>query len=366
MRATIIGPAYPLRGGIAHHVYWLHQQLTSRGHEVQVISFRKLYPEFLFPGKTELDSSNLRLDTGAERILSSLGPATWREATSKIVEFSPDVVVVQWWQPFFGMMTGTLARSLSKHGLRLLVECHNVFPHERTPVDRILLRYAFSRVDSFITHSDDDRNALEIIRPGSTITVSPLPTVSEFAKRNRSARSEKRILFFGKVRKYKGLSVLLEAMPHVLKKIECELVIAGEFYDGVEKYKELIERLGLQKQVSLEDRYIANEEVPSFFEQADVLVLPYLSATQSGVARIALSNGVPIIASDTGGLSEVAIDGVTGMLVKPGDAVALANRIIEFFENDLGPVFEEKINQALRDRLQCSIIEIIEKTANAV
>src|SRR5918912_2366687 len=129
MRVTIVGPAYPLRGGIAHHVYWLRRELASRGHSVQVISFRKLYPDLLFPGTTEIDASRLKLDAGAEAVLAPLDPLSWSKAFQKIAGFSPHLVVFQWWQPFFGLLAGTLARRLRKAGIACLMECHNIFPH---------------------------------------------------------------------------------------------------------------------------------------------------------------------------------------------------------------------------------------------
>src|ERR1044072_3968649 len=202
MRVSIIGPAYPLRGGIAHHAYRLRQALMARGHRVQVISFRKLYPSLFFPGTTEIDRSELKLDAGAQSILTPLNPATWMEAIREVESFAPDVVVFQWWQPFFAPVVGTLARSLNRAGIKCVIECHNVFPHEASPIDRALLRFAFSPVDSFITHSNKDRELLATLVHESRISVSPLPVLDEFSGENRSARDGRTILFFGKVRRY--------------------------------------------------------------------------------------------------------------------------------------------------------------------
>lgn len=361
MRVSIIGPAYPLRGGIAHHVYWIQRQLTARDHIVQVVSFRKLYPSMFFPGTTEFDSSRLRFDAGALPILTPLNPATWLRAFKLIKLFAPDLVVFEWWQPFFAPLIGTLARWLRRLGLKCLIECHNIFSHERTPLDRLLVRLALSPADHLITHSTNDREELLTLVPGKTVTVSQLPTLDEFSASGAANREGRTILFFGKVRKYKGLDLLLSAMPKVLSRIECELLITGEFYDSLEKYQQLARRLGIENHVRIENRYVPNEEVRAIFDGVDVLVLPYLSATQSGVARIALSNRLPIIASRTGGLSESVVEDFNGMLFPPGDSNALADRIIEYFTDNRGPIFAR--NMASSGPGPCTIIETIEALA---
>ena len=223
------------------------------------------------------------------------------------------------------------------------MECHNVFPHESSPFDRLLLKFASGPVDAFITHSVKDRNDLLTVVSAKRISVSPLPVPREFSSGTNHTREGRTILFFGKVRKYKGLRVLLAAMPKVLSQIECRLVIAGEFYDSVDKYRQLIRDSGVEQNVYIDDRYIPNEEIVGLFDAVDVLVLPYLSATQSGVARIALSNALPVIASRSGGLSEIVIENVNGLLFPVGDSEALADQIISYFRNNLGPVFANNL-----------------------
>jgi len=349
MRVTIIGPAYPLRGGIAHHVYYLERELTERGHTVQVISFRKLYPGLLFPGKTEMDTSASRLDANGISVLNPLNPITWPLAAKAVKAFSPKVVIFQWWHPFFALMVGTLARMFRRKGLKCILECHNVFPHESGPFDRLLLKFAAKPVDSFITHSSSDRTDLLPFASGKRISVSPLPVPNEFSGEVNQARNGRTLLFFGMVRKYKGLDVLLRAMPKVLahkEGMECTLLIAGEFYDSVDKYQKLINEYGLEEHVTIDNRYIPNEEIAGIFERVDVLVLPYLNATQSAVARIALANALPLIASRSGGLLEIVIEDVNGLLFPVADSDALAEQIIFYFSNNLGPVFAKNILSA--------------------
>lgn len=363
MKFSIIGPAYPLRGGIAHHVYWLEKELSRRGHTVQTISFKKLYPKFLFPGRTTIDSSNLKLDSSALALLDSMNPATWFQAARAVKDFAPGAVILEWWNPFFSPCLGTIARLIPKTGAIRIMECHNVLPHEKSIVDLPLLSYAFSPVDFFITHSNKDSDDLEQIVAGKRSGVAPLPEVSEFAGKTDMDRSGYNILFFGIVRKYKGLDALLAALGKVLSQIDCNLIIAGEFYEPVEQYINLARELGVENRVRIEDRYIPNEEVPSFMGEADLLVLPYLSATQSGVARIALSNALPIIASRTGGLQEVVREGVNGLLFEPGDTDALARSIVRYFTEKLGPQFAANIRESNNHHGRSELADLIEEMA---
>jgi glycosyltransferase involved in cell wall biosynthesis len=187
--------------------------------------------------------------------------------------------------------------------------------------------------------------------------------LKEFHKAGQAKRDGRTILFFGKVRKYKGLGVLLDALPKVLSQIECELAIVGEFYDSIATYRQRIQELGIGPHVRIENRYVPNEEVPALFEQADVLVLPYVSASQSGVAQIALSNALPVIASKAGGLSEAIAEDVNGLLFPVGDAQALSEQIIHYFQNNLGPKFAQNLRDASKTQSNCTIIEIIEAAA---
>jgi glycosyltransferase involved in cell wall biosynthesis len=314
-----------------------------------------------FPGTSELDTSRLKLDACALPILNPLNPATWLSALRQVKAFSPDVILFEWWQPFFGLLIGTLARWFKRSGVNCIIECHNVFPHERSPLDGLLVRFALSPANHLITHSAKDREDLLAIVPGKEVTVSPLPSLHEFSGPGNNSRSGRTILFFGKVRKYKGLDVLLAAMPRVLSKVACNLIVVGEFYDSIDKYEELIRRHCIESHVHIDNRYVPNEEVASIFERADVLVLPYTSASQSGVARIALSNGLPIIASRTGGLSETIIDQVNGLLFQPGDPEALAGQIVRYFGDNLGPVLSENIRKTTDENSTHQLGGVIEE-----
>lgn len=365
MRLSIIGPAYPLRGGIAHHVYWLRREMAARGHAVQVVSFRKLYPSLLFPGTSERDASGLKLDAGAEAILAPLNPASWSRAARAVEAFAPDLVVVEWWQPFFAPLVGTLVRRFRRRGLRVLIECHNVLPHEGSPLDRLLTRFAFAAADEFIVHARSDEERLRQLAADRPVSLSPLPALSEFEATSRGQRDGRRLLFFGKVRRYKGLDVLLEAMPKVLARVDCELLVVGEFYEDVERYRRIVRERDIERHVQIINRYVTNEEVAEFFARADVLVLPYTSASQSGVAQIALTNDLPVIASRAGGLCDGLTDGVDGLSFRPGDPDDLAEKIVSYFTNNHGPVFANNLRARRLAGSACRIAEIIESAARA-
>jgi len=361
VRVTIVGPAFPLRGGHAHHVYAIQRDLERRGHVVQVISFKWLYPRLLFPGKTQFDYSSLKFESEAIAVINPLNPITWLTAVRSTKRFNPEVVVLQWWNPFFAPSLGSIARALRRASIPVIAECHNVIPHERTRLDRVLLRYALGAITRFITHSESDRGELLAIRPDAIVRVPPLPDLQEFRSDAAAPRSGRNILFFGLVRAYKGLAVLLEAMPRVLERIDCRLLIAGEFYEPLEKYQEIIRRHGIEPFVTIQNRYLPNEEVTAIFDRSDVLVMPYLTATQSAVARIALQNGLPVIASRAGGLAEVVHENVNGLLFDTGDPADLADRIVEYFENGLGPTISRNIRE--HQKTGISVAAAIEELA---
>ncbi|MGH9825101.1 MAG: glycosyltransferase [Blastocatellia bacterium] len=364
MKIAVVGPAYPLRGGIAQHVYSLREHLTARGHTLQVISYRRLYPQFLFPGRSTADTSNLKLKANALPMIDALNPATWIRAYRQIKGFEPNLIIFQWWNPVMGPVIGFLTNLLKHADLNCVIECHNVFPHESSPVDLPITWFAFSSVTNFIVHSSSDRDMFQRQFPEKAIWIAPLPPPAGLLNRSASLRDGRHILFFGLVRPYKGLAVLLEALPRVLARVDCKLSIVGEFYEGESEYRGLIERLGIAGHVEIDNRYVPNEEISSLFDRADVLVLPYLSATQSAVARLGLRSGLPIIASDTGGLSETVAHQHNGLLVPPGDPGKLADSIIAYFNSGLGPIFANNIRSGDAGDEDIGLIRIIEEMAS--
>jgi glycosyltransferase involved in cell wall biosynthesis len=273
-------------------------------------------------------------------MVDSVNPLNWISVGRQIRKQHPDLLIFRFWLPFFGPCFGTIAR-VAKRGTstRVLLICDNVLPHERRPFDRLLTRYLFRQADYFLVQSDAVEQDLLRFWPGARYRNSPHPVYDRFgaavdragARTRLGIRARHVVLFFGYVRAYKGLDVLINAMPMVARDFDVELVVAGEFYDDRRKYEELISTVAPDGLITLHPDYASTEKVRDYFSAADVVVLPYRSATQSGIAQIAYNFDVPVIASDVGGLAEVVKDGKTGYVVPPGDAEALGAAIGRFF-----------------------------------
>ena len=290
MKIYVIGPTYPYRGGISHYNTLLCETLKKK-HNVKSISFKRLYPPFLYPGKNQKDlESKERIKVSSEFSLDAINPVTWLKVFSKIRKEKPDLLILHWWTPFFTPLCFTLS-FLIKHltETKILFVCHNVLPHEARFIDRILTKIALKRSDFFVVHSNEDHENLKAILPGARVKQTVHPTYEVF-KFNKISNSEakkglelknKVVLHFGFVREYKGLKILIEAMPKVLEKLDVNLLIAGEFWDDKEKYMAIINELRIEREVSIIDKYIPNEEVGLYFSAADLVVLPYISGNCS-------------------------------------------------------------------------------------
>jgi glycosyltransferase involved in cell wall biosynthesis len=355
MKICLVGPMYPLRGGIAHYNAQLGLELMKR-HNISLISFSRQYPSFLFPGRTQLDPSSLPPALTAEALLDSLNPLSWLRAGRRITELSPDLLVVHWWNPFFAPCIGAtvrLARRRSRFTTAFI--CHNVLPHEPFPGTRPLTRFAIAPADAFLVHSAADQRDLESLRLQGRIVIMPQPPGRGFGEpidketaKRRLGLSGNTLLFFGLIRPYKGLPRLLEALPLVLQRLDCSVLIVGEFYEGKEHCLNLIHRLGLGSNVHVIDRFVPDEEVSLYFSAADLVVLPYESATQSAIVPIAYAFERPVVATRVGGLQEAVSDGKTGLLVEPRNPVALAEAIIRFYEERLEGTLRRNIVQQQR------------------
>lgn len=375
MRFVLLGPTYPFRGGISHYNTILYQEL-AKTHEVTLLSLTKQYPSLLFPGKTQVDESGEAFDVQNERILAPLSPRSWRRTIRRVREINPDLAVFQWWHPFFGPAFGSVARGLAKGSspIPTCFVCHNVQPHESSFVDTKLSRYAFSPISTFLVHSQLDRENLESICPGRPTRVTPHPTYSAFKDGEALERGEARkslglngkptLLYFGNIRKYKGLPYLVEAMPSILERIDCNLLIVGEFYYDGEPLKTRIRELGLERRVRLVSRYVPNEEVKTYFSASDLVVLPYISATQSGIAQIAFAFERPVVGTDVGGIPEAVLHDKTGLIVPPKDSEALSRAVLRFFEENLSEAFVRNIREdAARFSWSC-LVEKLEQLAS--
>lgn len=321
------------------------------------VNFRRQYPGLLFPGKTQFDFSANTLDEENVRLIDTLNPYTWVKTASLLNREKPDLIVFQWWHPFFAPPFGTIARLLEVRLRRkLCFLCHNVLPHESNPLQSVLTRFAFSRAPYFIVHSEQDLRDLRELRPDAVVRKGCHPTYSEFGQGGALPKEEARrrlglspdadtVLYFGLVRKYKGLEYLIRAMRQVLRRRRCQLLVVGEFYDDKQPYLDLIESEGIADAVRVVDRYVPNEEVALHFDSADVVVLPYTSATQSGIVQIAFGLGTPVITTNVGGLPEAVDDGKTGLIVEPRSAERLAEAILRYYEEECEPRFRLEIER---------------------
>jgi D-inositol-3-phosphate glycosyltransferase len=341
LHLALLGPMPPYRGGIAHFSLALARALRGRGHTVSAVTFSRQYPARLFPGKTQFEPDPPPADTpAAPRLLDSVDPSSWLRTARYLRRLAPDAVVFAHWMPFFAPAYGTVARRLAG-GPRRIALVHNALPHERRPGDVALSRYFFRATDGLLALSGSVRRDLEGLAPGVPLQEAPHPVYPPDAPPVPRAEARQRLglpedapvlLFFGFVRRYKGLDVLLDALPAIRRGAPgARLVVAGEAYDDAEVYRRQIASLGLGDAVTWADRYVPAEEVPSYFAAVDLVVQPYRSATQSGVAQTAFGYGVPVLTTDVGGLAEAVPHGEAGLVVPTEDPEGLAEAAVRFF-----------------------------------
>jgi len=355
-KIVVLGPSYPFRGGIAHYSTLLVRALRKK-HAVKFITLSRQYPELLFPGKTQYDYSDHGLAEENHALIDSVNPVSWVRTALVLRKEKVDLIVVQWWNPFFGLAFGTIANLLNLISkTRICFICHNVMPHESTRLDQVLSKYAFLKTRHFIVHSEEDRRHLLSLKPRAVVRKNVHPTYAIFgdfaAHEKIQARTElgiapdkKTLLFFGLIRPYKGLKYLILAMADIAKSIDCVLLVVGEFYEPKEEYLSLIKQLRLEEHIVIRDEYVKNEAVSLYFSSADVVVLPYVTATQSGIVQIAFGLNKPVITTNVGGLPEAVEDGKTGFVVDPESPEKLAEAILKFYEGNYESKFSERIKE---------------------
>lgn len=368
MKIAVLGPAYPLRGGIAQYTTLLASHLAAR-HEIRLYSFAQQYPARLFPGRSQIDPSAPLVQIEARRWLTPWQPLSWRRVTRDWSGWRPDRLVMQWWVPFMAPMTAWLLRAARKLGVASTLICHNVLPHEQKRIDVALIKLALRHADRLIVHGEPDRERALRLLPRARVDVLFLPSYADLRAgdwtRDRARAVLKltrpTLLFFGFVRPYKGLLDLIDALPAVLTQIDVDLLVVGEIWGDAQPYHRRVRELGLADRVRFVDQYVSNEEATSYFAAADLAVLPYRDATGSAVLQLAFGLGVPVVATRTGGMSEAVDDGVTGYLVEPGDVAGLSAAIIRYFKEDRSGAFRAAIAQQ-RDRFSWDrLLDVIEQ-----
>ncbi|MCX6165810.1 MAG: glycosyltransferase [Ignavibacteriae bacterium] len=361
MKIVIIGTAYPMRGGIAQYNSILYKYLSEKN-DVKIFSFKRQYPEFLFPGKTQYETGEPSFKIPEDKnviSVNSTNPFNWFFTALKIRKENPDLLIYKYWIPFFAPCFFTISfivKMLRK--TKVLFICDNVIPHEKRIGDRFFTKLVFSVVNYFIVQSRTVENDLKKFnKSGKPYKLSPHPLYNIFGDKldkaearrfieenyNIKIGTDKVILFFGYIRKYKGLMYLIESLPEILKDINVKLLIAGEFYDDEKPYKEKIKELNLEENILLLSDFMPDDKVRYFFSACDCLVLPYTNATQSGIVQIAYYYDKPVIVTDVGGLSEVVIAEKTGIIINPGNVNEIAKAVKRFYIENLEEIFSENI-----------------------
>jgi D-inositol-3-phosphate glycosyltransferase len=356
MKISIISTAYPLRGGIAHFVGLIYKEL-AKNNSVEVITFKRQYPSLFFPGKSQLESGGDESEKIPSQIrIDSINPFNWFSEGIKVKRAAPDLIIFKYWMPFFAPCFMTISKIAKLNGkTKVLVICDNVLPHERKIGDKFLTKLFFSLSDYFILLSNKVLEDLISIKPNANYKVLPHPIYSNFGERvpKKEAREklklkdEKLILFFGFIRDYKGLDLLIEALKLIKEKYPVKLIVAGEFYSNSDKYLSLIDRLKLKDDIRLFTDFIPTNEVKYYFSACDAVLLPYKSATQSGIVQIAMNFRKPVIATDVGGLKEVVLNNKTGFITEEISAEKIADSVIRFYAENKEEEFINNIEQEI-------------------
>ncbi|MGQ0737749.1 MAG: glycosyltransferase [Bacteroidota bacterium] len=348
---AIIGPAHPLRGGLATFNQRLAKQFKDEGHDCSIYSFSLQYPSFLFPGKTQYSNEPAPENLSIHSVINSINPFNWIKIGNRLKKERFDIIVVRFWLPFMGPALGTILRRVRKNKhTKIICIADNVLPHEKRFGDRLFTRYFLKSCDAFITMSEKVMEDLRLFQKIHRILrTKPAKLVSHPLYDNFGAiilkadarkhlglpENEKIILFFGFIRKYKGLDLLFEAISY-LKNIKPEtlnlkLLVAGEFYEDEKPYREQIEKLGIKDQLILRTDFIPDSEVKYYLCAADAVIQPYRNATQSGVTPLAYHFEKPMLVTNVGGLPSLVPDKKVGLVAEP-DPAAIAEGILQFYQ----------------------------------
>ena len=375
MKIILVGTAYPYRGGLAAFNERLSKQFITEGHNVTIVTFSLQYPSFLFPGKSQYLDAPPPDDLKIVRYVNSVNPLSWIKTGYMIKREKPDILIFKYWLPFMAPAFGTISRiARQNRHTKVITIFDNVIPHEKRPGDKLLTRYYTSAIDGAVTMSESVINDLLLFREDIPVKLNPHPVFDNFGppvERDVAMGylgldpQFSYILFFGFIRHYKGLDLLLEAFSgKEMRNRKIKLIIAGEFYEDPSPYRDIIAKNNLADDVVLFDRFINDNEVASFFSIADVVVQPYRSATQSGVTQIAYHFGKPMIVTDTGGLREIVPDGRCGYVVSP-DKDSIFEAIDRFYTQNKKEEFTENVLREKEryswNRMTASITEVYNK-----
>lgn len=353
MKITILGTAYPYRGGLAAFNERLAQEFVKEGDNVTIETFTLQYPNFLFPGKTQYSSEQAPENLQIQRSVSSVNPFNWLSVGRKIAKDAPDILIIKFWLPFMAPCFGTIARKVRKNGKTKVISIlDNIIPHEKRLADKLLSNYFVGAVDGFIAMSKSVLSDLDLFDKQKPRCFCPHPLYDNFGKKLAKSDAIKNlqldektqyILFFGFIRDYKGLDLLLEAMANnKLKDKNLKLIVAGEFYNNADKYFELEKNFNVADKIIWRNDFIPDSQVATYFSAADIIVQPYKSATQSGVTQIAYHFEKPMLVTNVGGLAEIVPNEKVGYVVEP-NADAIVTALCDFYDSKRENEFIENV-----------------------
>ena len=344
MNIVIIGSAHPYRGGLAAYNERLAKAFEDEGHDVKVYTFSLQYPNFLFPGRTQFVDEEVTNTLHIERAINSINPFNWWKVGNKIKKEKPDLVIIKYWLPFMGPCFGTILRRITRNKhTKIISILDNIIPHESRIGDKMFTRYFVKPVDGFIAMSKKVHDDLSTFDTKTPRMISPHPIFDNFGEIVPQKEAQKYldidpnykyILFFGIIREYKGLDLLLEVFADpAVRALNLKLIIAGEYYTDKKPYQQLIEKYQLEDDIIQAERFIQDSEVKYYFCASDLVVQPYKSATQSGVTQIAYHFNKPMIVTDVGGLKEMCPDGKVGYVV-PVNKDSIVQAVLKYFNED--------------------------------
>lgn len=352
-KIVLLGVGHPFRGGLASYNERLVREFNSKGYEVTLSTFTLQYPNFLFPGKTQYSSSPKPGDINIIEEVNSINPLNWLKVGLRIRKEAPDLLLFKFWLPFMGPCFGTIARLVKGNKKTKVVSIiDNIIPHEKRIGDKLFANYFVGAMDGFVAMSKDVLKDLNIFDSKKPKVFSPHPIFDNFGKaipkneaiKNIGLNTKNRyILFFGFVRDYKGLDLLIDAFSDSrFRNKNLKLIVAGEFYNGGEQYFEQIKKLGLEEEIIMRNDFIANEDVKNYFCSADIIAQPYKTATQSGVTQIGYHFEKPMLVTDVGGLAEIIPHNVVGYVVQP-QPKDIADALFNFFDSNKLETFEQNV-----------------------
>ena len=370
----IIGTAFPFRGGLAAYNERLANEYIKQGYDVSIETFKLQYPNFLFPGKTQYADGEPPENLKIKRTINSINPLNWIKVGRRIKKEQPDLVIIKYWLPFMAPCFGTIAGIIrkNKHS-KIICIADNIIPHEKRPGDNLLTAYFLRKVDGVVAQSKSVFNDVFKFTDKLPVKLCPHPMFDNFGEiieREKALNllglspESRYVLFFGFIRDYKGLDLLLEAFADPrIDELNVKLIVAGEFYSDSKPYLDRIEELNLKDNVILITDFIADNEVNKYFSAADLVAQPYKNATQSGVTQIGYHFNKPMLVTNVGGLPEIIPHNVIGYVIEP-EVKSIADALYDFFSTDKKSTFETNILEEKKRFLWSTMTAAIAEVQN--